>query len=552
MNPILTRPVRSKLAESLCGVAAAKRLRVPLPASLLRPLKWRTALMLSVLTALPGVVTLAGAAEARPKPLFPDAAPVCSVGDLMKVSLPNTTIDSAVLDPSDGSCRVTATVTHPPAGDRVTVFIALPLKGWNGRFRGTGGGGFVGGSPRNLRGPLDLGYAVGATDTGHEGGGGSFALDANGRLNWQLIRDNAYLGIHDMTVVGKALVKAFYGRDPGYSYFVGNSTGGRQGLMEAQRYPNDYNGIVSGCPAINWHRFLLCDLWPQVVMLAAGNLVPKEKLDAATAAAVAACDGLDGVTDGVIDDPTRCSYDPRALVGAKVGESTFTESDADVVRKIWQGPRAHDGSFIWHGMVPGTDLFETAGTTGSPLAGKPFGIALDYLRHYLVQDPKWDWTTLTPARFELLWRQSVEQYGAVIGTDDPDLAGFRDRGGRVIIYHGLADQQIPAGGTIDYYKRVQQRMGGAEKTAQFARLFLVPGVNHGFRGAGPSPTGMVDAILRWVEEGQPPERLVAASVDKEGKVARTRPLFPYPQIAKYKGSGSTDDAASFVPSLSAP
>src|SRR3989449_453126 len=269
-------------------------------------------------TALSGAILLVRAAETPPRPLFPDAAPVCPCESLAKVTLPNTTIDSAALDPSDGSCRVTATVTHPPSGDRVKVFIGLPATNWNGRFRGTGGGGFLGGSANNLRGPVTQGYAAGATDTGHEGGSGSFALDANGRLNWQSIVDNAYLGIHEMTVVGKALTKEYYGKAPRYTYFVGGSTGGRQGLMEAQRYPNDYDGIVSACPAINWHRFLPADMWPQVVMVAAKNFVPKSKLDAATAAAVAACDASDGVSDGVIDNPARCAYDPKALVGTKV------------------------------------------------------------------------------------------------------------------------------------------------------------------------------------------------------------------------------------------
>src|SRR6476620_4643394 len=196
----------------------------------------------------------------------------------------------------------------------------------------------MGGSPIALSGPLRLGYATAATDTGHEGGSGSFALGADGRLDWHAVQDNAYLGIHEMTVVGKALTKAFYGKAPRYSYFVGGSSGGRQGLMEAQRYPEDYDGILSSCPAINWHRFLPADLWPQVVMVASGNFVPKSKLDAATAAAAAACDALDGVTDGVIDDPSRCPYDPKELVGTKFGDDTFTDADADVVRKIWEGP----------------------------------------------------------------------------------------------------------------------------------------------------------------------------------------------------------------------
>jgi hypothetical protein len=490
--------------------------------------------------------TLAQGAETAPEAIFPNATPVCPCESLAKISIPNTTIDSAAIDPTNGWCRVTATVTHPPSGDRVKVWIGLPVTNWNGRFRGNGGGGFLGGSASTLRASVALGYAAGATDTGHEGGSGSFALDANGRLNWQAIRDNAHLGIHDMTVVGKALTHAFYGKAPRYSYFVGGSTGGRQGLMEAQRYPDDYDGILSGCPAINWHKFIPAILWPQVVMANAKNFVSKAKLDAATAAAITACDTTDQVKDGVIDDPSRCGYDPKALVGTKVGEDTFTEADAEVVRKIWDGPRARDGSALWYGMERGADLSALAGTRGSPLAGRPFSIPLEWLQYFLLQDPKWDWTTLTPEGFELLWRQSVEQYGDVIGTDNPDLTRFHDRGGKVIIYHGLADQLIPAAGTIDYYKRVQERMGGAKKTASFARLFLVPGVDHGFRGAGATPTGQMEALIRWVEDGRAPDKLSAEHRDSKGRVIRTRVLFPYPQIAKYKGSGNPDDAANFA------
>src|SRR5437667_704322 len=176
-------------------------------------------------TALSGAIILVRAAETPPKPLFPSVAPVCPCESLAKVSLPNTTIDSAALDPSNGWCRVTATVTHPPSGDRVKVFIGLPATNWNGRFRGNGGGGFSGGSAGGVRGPVAQGYVAGATDTGHEGGSGSFALDANGRLNWPSIVDNAYVGIHEMNVVGKALTKEFYGEDPRYCYLVDGSAG---------------------------------------------------------------------------------------------------------------------------------------------------------------------------------------------------------------------------------------------------------------------------------------------------------------------------------------
>jgi len=486
--------------------------------------------------------------EAPLKAIFPDAAPICAPEDLRKVAIPNTTIDSVTVDAAENSCRIVATVTHPPANDRVKVWIALPLKNWNGRFRGNGGGGFVGGNPASLRGPVMQGFATGATDTGHEGGSGSFALDAGGRLNWQEIRDNAYLGIHAMTVVGKALVQAFYGKLPRYSYFVGNSTGGRQGLMEAQRYPEDYDGIVSGCPAINWHRFLPAALWPQVIMQEAKHLVPKAKLDAATAAAIAACDGADGVVDGVIDDPLRCSYDPKALVGTTVGGSTFTAVDAEIVRQIWEGARGHGGRFLWYGLTRDTDLNTYAGSAGSPPVGKPLGIPLDWFRFFLAQNPQWDWTTMTRADFELLWNQSVEQFGGMIGTDNPDLERFRDRGGKVLILHGLADQQIPVQGSVDYYERVLRQMGGPERTAEFARLFLLPGLNHGFRGAAPSPNpaALLNAVIGWVEEGRAPGRLDLEMRDSAGKLLRTRPVFPYPHVAAYQGNGSTDDAANFV------
>ena len=250
--------------------------------------------------------------------------------------------------------------------------------------------------------------------------------------------------------------------------------------------------------------------------------------------------------DGVINDPSRCTWDPQALVGTMVGDSTFTAADAEVVRKIWAGARGHDGRFLWHGMMRGADLSAHAGSEGSPLQGKPFGIAVDWVRYFLLQNPSWDWTTLTFGGFELLYDQSTEQYGNVIGSDDPDLTRFRDHGGKVIISHGLADQLIPPAGTVEYYRRVQQQMGGPQRTAEFARLFLVPGVNHGFQGAGPSPIGTMDAIIRWVEEGKAPDRLPAELRDRSGKVIRTRPLFPYPQVATYQGSGSTDDAANFI------
>src|SRR5262245_58844322 len=460
------------------------------------------------------IVPLAGAfaqlADSGLKPIYSDAAPVCSPEELKKVVIPNTTIESVAIDERDGAVRVTAVVTHPPANDRVKVWVALPVKNWNGRFRGNGGGGFLTGNADSLRGAVAQGFATAATDGGHEGGSGSFALHASGRLNWQEIRDFAYLGIHEMTVVGKALTQAFYGKAPRYSYFVGGSTGGRQGLMEAQRYPADYDGIFSGCPAINWASMVPSTLWPQVVMHDAKHLVSKEKLEAVTAAAIAASDRDDGVSDGVIDDPSRCSWDPKEFVGTTVGDSAFTDEDASVVRRIWAGPTGHEGRFIWHGLSRGANLVATAGTEGMPLKPKPFGVGLDWFRYFLTRTPEFDGTHMTAAEFELLLNQSGELFGPVFNASEPDLSAFRDRGGKVIVLHGLADQLIPHGGSIDFYKGVQKQMGGAAQAAEFARLFLVPGVDHGFRGPGAAPNTnrLSVALVAWVEEGKAPDRLL--------------------------------------------
>ena len=481
------------------------------------------------------------------KALIANAKPVRSCESLASVALPDTTIESAAIDAANPNlCRVVATTTHPPAGDKVRIWLAIPTANWNGRFLGTGGGGFSGGSATGVNQPASQGFAAGATDTGHEGGSAAFALDAAGKLNWQAIRDFAHVGIHEMTVTGKALTQALYGVAPARAYFNGCSTGGRQGLMEAQRYPQDYDGIAAAAPAINWSNLMMQSFWGSMLMNAASHPIASCKLNAATTAAVAACDAIDGVKDGVIEDPRRCTYDPKALVGTISDCGEFTQADADIIRKLWEGPRRPDGGPLWYGPERGADLYPLAGSRGTPLAPQPFAFAVDWLRYYLTQNPQFDWTTVTPQGYYRLWDQSAEQYGLVIGTDNPDLTTFRDRGGKTIIWHGLADQLITPEGTIDYYARVQQRMGGAEKTSEFARLFLAPGVGHCAGGAGPQPTGVLDALLAWVEDGKAPETLPAVKRDQAGATTRTRPLCQYPLVAKYKGAGSTDDAANFV------
>jgi hypothetical protein len=373
------------------------------------------------------------------------------------------------------------------------------------------------------------------------------ALDAKGRLNWQAIRDNGHVGIHEMTVTGKALTQALYGVAPKYSYFNGCSTGGRQALMEVQRYPQDYNVVIAASPAINWTRLHPQQLWGLVLMNAMNNPVAACKLAAATAAVTAACDTIDGVKDGVIEDPKRCTYDPKTLVGTSAGEcGSFTEGDAAVIRRLWEGPRRDDGSFLWYGLPRGADLNALWTSRGTPLRPQPFAITLDWFKYFLTQDPQFDAASVTPAAYERLFDQSVEQYATVIATDNPDLTAFRDRGGKAIVWHGWADQLISAEGTTDYLGRVQQTMGGAKRVAEFVRLFMAPGVGHCGGGPGPAPSGTLEAMLAWVEDGKAPETLPAIRRDQLGAITRSRPLCQYPLVAKYKGSGSTDDAANFA------
>jgi hypothetical protein len=281
-------------------------------------------------------------------------------------------------------------------------------------------------------------------------------------------------------------------------------------------------------------------------MLEAKNLVPACKFSAANDAAITACDAIDGVKDGVIEDPQRCTFDPKTLVGAAAPANcaAITEADAAVIRRIWDGPQTRNGAFLWHAQPRGAP-FAMAATGGNPPAGQPFGITLDWYRYFLTRNPKWDWTSLTHESYEQLFKQSVDQFNEVFGTDNPDLAAFRKRGGKIVMWHGWADPLIYAGGSIDYYKRVQTAAGGPAATAQFFRFFLAPGVGHCGGGAGPAPSGQFEAVVKWVEEGQAPDTLTAVRRDNTGAVTRSRPLCQYPLVARYKGSGSTDEAGSF-------
>jgi Tannase and feruloyl esterase len=349
---------------------------------------------------------------------------------------------------------------------------------------------------------------------------------------------------------------AYYGNAPGYAYWNGCSTGGRQGLSEAQRYPNDYDGILSAAPAINWQKFIPAELWPELVMLQSGDFLPQCKFAAFQAAAINACDTVgDGVVDGVIGDPFACSFNPSSLVGTSTACGTITAQDAAVVAKIIQGARTTSGEFLWFGLTWGTSFSGLANTTtsGGTTVGAPFPIALAHLGTWVQQNPPvslggtWDWQTLTPDQYDQLFQQSVEMYTDVIGTDNPDLTAFKKSRGKLIIWHGLADQLIFPQGSINYYNRVQDVIGGRGETIDFARLFLAPGVAHCAGGPGAQPDNPLDQLVDWVEHGKDPTVLNGVIRDPStGAVIATRPICMYPRVAAYKGGGATTDASSFV------
>ena len=536
-----------------------------------------SAVMIPVLAALIVASTMAASAQAfggatgsRPASVALAAADSCA--GLTSLSLAHTTINSAVVAPAEtvqppipglglppapvvATCRVHATVTTPGADDRIGVDVWMPVSGWNGRFQGVGGSAFLAGHPYFMVGAVDAGYAAAVTDAGNTASSpfdGSFALDSNGQLNWPLIKDFAYRGVHDLAVVGKAVTAAYYGSRARFSYWNGCSTGGRQGLAEAQRYPADFDGILAGAPAINWHKYVPASLWPQLVMLRSGDFLPQCKFSAFQAAAIKACDALgDGVVDGVIGDPLACHFNPRSLVGTSTPCGTITAQDAAVVAKIWQGARSTTGKFLWYGLEPGASFAGIANTVtaNGQTVGAPFPLILEYLGTWVQQNPPvptgtWDWTTTTYARFDRLFQQSVRLFGDVMGTDNPDLRGLRNAGGKLLIYHGLADQLIFPQGTINYYRRVQQATGGSE---DFARLFLAPGMAHCAGGPGAQPDNPLNQLVDWVEHGNAPTSLNGVIRDPStGAVTATRPICLYPKVATYTGSGPTTQASSFT------
>jgi len=440
-------------------------------------------------------------------------------------------------------CRVIG-VVQPAINFEVWLPPASGDKRWNGKFNGVGNGGLAGSiSYDAMMQSLTRGYATASTDTGHVDkiGNDSWALDE------KLIVDFASRSIHMTAVAAKAVIRAYYNQEPQYSYFTGCSGGGGQALSEAQRYPDDYNGIVAGAPA-NYPTHL----WPGELYAAwathrdAANLIPNEKLHVITNAVLEACDALDGVKDGVLDDPRRCDFDPAKIqCSGADGPGCLTAAQVDSVRKIYEGAKdPSTGKPFWYGYEMSSETFWPGHINN------PFGTPLSYFKFMVLKDSGWDWKNFSfadPRNFELM-DEASKKLGPVLDSTNPDLTSFKKRGGKLIMYHGWLDQNIAPRNSIQYFESVQKKMGGEKQTQDFARLFLAPGMTHCGGGPGPNTLDALSSLEQWVEKAKAPDQIIATH-SSGGKVDRARPLCPYPQVAKYKGTGSTDAAASFVCSL---
>jgi tannase/feruloyl esterase len=438
-------------------------------------------------------------------------------------------------------CRVAGTIT-PSTDSAIKFEVWMPASDWNGKFIGMGNGGFAGSIPYQVMGaPLSRHYAVAATDTGHEGA----ALDASFALGHrERMIDYAYRAVHEMTVRSKLILEAYYGRPAKFSYWNGCSCGGIQGFSEAARYPADYDGIIAGAPVTSMTHLQAIAVWRrQTVEASPDALVPSSKLAVLHKAVVDACDARDGVKDGVLEDPTRCDFDPRTLVCKNDEDGPcLTPVQVRSVETFYApllNPRTH--APIFPGLERGGELIWGAqAANGGMVAQSAYGRGA-WLGDAVFQDPTWNYKAFD---FDAGLARA-DQLDAGLMTLSPDLQKFLARGGKLLHYHGWSDPGISPRSSIDYYNSVVTAVGRANDVPNSYRLFMVPGMGHCFGGDGATVFDPIGAMERWVEEGRAPDRMIASRWT-DGKVDRTRPLCPYPQVAEYKGAGTTDDAESFV------
>jgi len=456
-------------------------------------------------------------------------------------------------------CRVVAHA-KPSSDSDIPIEVWMPLAGWNGKFEGNANGGFAGSiNYLALGASLIQGYATAGTDTGHAASG----IDAKWALGHpEKIIDFGYRSIHEMTRIAKLIVPQFYGSAPAHSYFNGCSDGGREALMEAQRYPDDYDGILAGAPANNWTPLLSLGVAvTQAVTATPASFIPPAKIPAISKAVLAACDKLDGVADGILDDPRQCRFDPTSIQ-CKEGEDTpqcLTAPQVTALKAIYAGLHDAHGQSIFPGYLPGAEdgpegwsLWITGPAPAKSLMAF-FG--LGYYSNMVYGKADWDYKT-----FELDsgLKAANEKTATALNATNPDLSAFQSRGGKLILYHGWNDPAIPAVNTVKYYESVIAKMGSTT-TNTFTRLYMIPGMQHCGGGPGPDEFGegmnatasdpqhnVRIALENWVERGTAPTSFIASKAASANSPEITRPLCPYPQSAQYKSTGDPNSADNFV------
>jgi feruloyl esterase len=447
---------------------------------------------------------------------------------------------------SPAFCRVRIT-DKPSADSNILTEVWLPLSGWNGRYRGIGNGGFAGSIYFDqMASALRQGFATSGTDAGHEGMDGGFALG-----HPEKVKDFGWRAVHDAAVDAKLLVAAYYGKPAAHSYFTACSDGGREALMEAQRFPEDYDGILAGAPAYNWTALIASGgVDEKVLHASAASNIPVSKLPAIGRAVRAACDRLDGVEDGVISDPRACHFDPMTLLCEQGdAEDCLTAEQVNSLKTIYSPKLDAAGKTIFPGHVPGSEDAQ-GGWTGW-LLGDPSATVFfvtGYFADFVHADPAWK---LSSFNLDSDFRLATEKTAAALNSTDPNLKRFADRGGKLIVYHGWSDPAITALSSIDYYNNVRAAMGWAAEDAAL-RLYLVPSMVHCDGGPGATDIGqsgvnlapgdaehdVFTALEQWVERSAAPGTLIA-----KGN-GLTRPICVWPAVATYQG-GDTKDARSF-------
>jgi feruloyl esterase len=458
-------------------------------------------------------------------------------------------------------CRVVG-VSRPTSDSTINFEVWLPSDSWNGKFLSSGEGGYAGTlnyTRAGLDGGLDelirRGYATASTDTGH------LSTDTNWAIGHpEKVIDYAYRSKHLVTVAAKGLIAAFYGRAPAHSYFNSCSNGGRQALMEIQRYPEDYDGLVVGAPWNYQSHSNAGFVWDAQTLSAAGAAIPASKLPAINAAAIAACDAADGLADKLIEDPGKCAFKPETMrcAGAE-SDTCLTEAQVTALKKLYDGPRnPRTGAAIFPGWARGSEL----GWSRLVAEGNLGSLGRAYFGNLVFEKPDWDYRTFD---FDAQMAIAESKVGALADAINPDVSAAKRRGVKIIQYHGWNDQTLQPAYSTQYYERVTAAMGGLAKTEDFYRLFMVPGMSHCYSGPGASSFGGVGqqipptrdslhdvqtALEQWVEQGTRPSKLIATKyVDDAAETKQvkfTRTICPYPSVARYKPSGDPNDAASFV------